>query len=264
MDIQIQNIDGGKAFDWGRTSDDYAKYRDIYPEAFYAAILKRGFCQNGQKCLDLGTGTGVLPRNLYHAGAEWCGTDISPEQIEQAKMLAAANGLQIDFRVASAETTDDPAESFDVVTACQCYWYFNPETAYSNIARMLKKDGVLILLYMGWLASESKIADESEKIVLQYNPKWTGAGDWRHLISPPEQAMQYFDMLEQTMFDLSVRFTRESWHGRMRACRGVGASLSPEQLMAWDDDHRQMLAQIAPDAFEIPHYAAVTVLKKKA
>ena len=29
MDIIDRNIDGGKAFDWGRTSEDYAKYRDI-------------------------------------------------------------------------------------------------------------------------------------------------------------------------------------------------------------------------------------------
>ena len=26
----IQEIDKGKPFDWGKTSDDYAKYRDIY------------------------------------------------------------------------------------------------------------------------------------------------------------------------------------------------------------------------------------------
>ncbi len=31
MSITNQNIDGGKAFDWSKTSEDYAKYRDIYP-----------------------------------------------------------------------------------------------------------------------------------------------------------------------------------------------------------------------------------------
>lgn len=30
--IVNKNIDNGKAFDWGKTSPDYAKYRDIYPE----------------------------------------------------------------------------------------------------------------------------------------------------------------------------------------------------------------------------------------
>ena len=29
--MQDQKIDGGKPFDWGLTSADYAKYRDIYP-----------------------------------------------------------------------------------------------------------------------------------------------------------------------------------------------------------------------------------------
>jgi hypothetical protein len=28
----IENIDKGKAFDWGKTSADYAKFRDIYPQ----------------------------------------------------------------------------------------------------------------------------------------------------------------------------------------------------------------------------------------
>lgn len=263
MDIQKKEIDGGKAFDWGRTSEDYAKYRDIYPPQFYDNIVKRGFCIKGQKVLDLGTGTGVLPRNLYQQGAEWCGTDISPEQIEQAKQLAAEAGMEIDFSAASAENTSYPDETFDVVTACQCYWYFDPKTAYPNIARMLKPNGALVLLYMGWLSEEDPIAGESEKMVLQYNPSWTGGGDTRHLISPPEEAQQWFGITEQTMYDLPVHFTRESWHGRMRACRGVGASLQPEQLAKWDADHRALLERIAPPEFDVLHYAAITVLRKK-
>ena len=39
MNISKKSIDGGKAFDWGRTSEDYAKYRDIYPAAFYDGSL---------------------------------------------------------------------------------------------------------------------------------------------------------------------------------------------------------------------------------
>ena len=82
MDIKDSRIDEGKAFDWGRTSEYYAKYRDIYPEEFYKRVADRGLCVQGQKVLDLGTGTGVHPRNLYKYGAQWTGTDISPEQIE--------------------------------------------------------------------------------------------------------------------------------------------------------------------------------------
>lgn len=34
MNISDKTIDGGKAFDWGRASADYAKYCDIYPPEF--------------------------------------------------------------------------------------------------------------------------------------------------------------------------------------------------------------------------------------
>ena len=30
-DIVINDIDAGKSFNWGKTSKDYAKYRDISP-----------------------------------------------------------------------------------------------------------------------------------------------------------------------------------------------------------------------------------------
>ena len=51
----IQEIDKGKPFDWGKTSDDYAKFRDIYPQEFYDYILNLGLCKDGQKVLDIGT-----------------------------------------------------------------------------------------------------------------------------------------------------------------------------------------------------------------
>ena len=70
------------------------------------------------------------------------------------------------------------------------------------------------------------------------------------------------DMEEHDEYDLMVPFTRESWHGRMIACRCVGASLSPEELASWDKEHRAMLEEF-PEEFEIRHFAAVTVLKKK-
>ncbi len=62
--MNIDFIDKGKTFDWGKTSENYAKYRDIYPKEFYDYILNLGLCKDGQKVLDLGAGTGVLPRNM--------------------------------------------------------------------------------------------------------------------------------------------------------------------------------------------------------
>ena len=263
MKITDSRIDAGKAFDWGKTSKEYAKYRDIYPDEFYKKIADRGFCIDGQKVLDLGTGTGVLPRNMYKYGAKWTGTDISPEQIEQARMLAEAANMNIEFQAVSTEDIDFSDESFDVITACQCFWYFDHEKVMPKLSELLKPCGRLLILYMAWLPYEDKIAGASEELVLKYSPKWSGAGETRHPIWIPDVAYEYFEMEDHEEYDLMVPFAKESWHGRMRACRGVGASLSEEELARWDREHRELLDRIAPERFEVKHYAALAVLRKR-
>ncbi len=262
MDIKDNRIDAGKAFDWGRTSEYYAKYRDIYPDVFYQKVADRGLCVKGQKVLDLGTGTGVLPRNMYKFGAKWTATDISPEQIEQAEKLAKEAGMDIAFKAVSAEKIDFPDETFDVLTACQCFFYFDHEKVAPEFARILKKDGKLVILYMAWLPLEDKLAKKSEDLVRKYNPTWTGGGETRHPIHIPDVMYDYFDMEYHDEYDLMVPFTKESWHGRMIACRGVGASLSPDELAKWDKEHRTLLEDY-PEEFEVKHYAAIAVLRKK-
>ncbi|MBR6100959.1 MAG: methyltransferase domain-containing protein [Ruminococcus sp.] len=263
MEISDKRIDAGKAFDWGRTSGEYAKYRDIYPEEFYRRITDLGLCVKRQRVLDLGTGTGVLPRNMYRFGAEWTGTDISPEQVDQARRLAEAQDMKIRFLPVSAEELDFPGESFDVITACQCFWYFDHEKVLPKLSELLTPGGKLLILYMAWLPEEDRIAGESERLILKYSPHWTGAGERRRPIGIPEAAYRYFDLEAHEEYDLQVPFTKESWHGRIRASRGIGASLSGSELAAWDAEHRALLDRIAPEEFEVLHYAALAVLTKK-
>lgn len=261
MEIINKNIDNGKAFDWGKTSADYAKFRDIYPQAFYDKILSRGLCIKGQRILDIGTGTGVLPRNMYRYGAKWIGTDISENQIRQAKILS--KDMDIAYRTCSAEDLAFPANSFDVITACQCFWYFNHKQVVPKFFRLLKPGGRLLILIMEWLPFEDKVAGESEKLVLKYSPNWSGAGETVHPIFIPDCYTEKFDLIYHEEFRLNVHFTRESWNGRMKACRGIGASLTDEEIAAWEQEHKELLAKIAPAAFHVLHYGAIAELKKK-
>lgn len=210
--------------------------------------------------MDLGTGTGVLPRNMYRYGAKWTGADISENQIAQATRLS--RGMEIDYVVSSAEDLDFPADSFDVITACQCFWYFRHEEVMPEFFRMLKSDGRILILYMAWLPFEDKIASESEKLVLKYSPKWSGAGETVHPISIPGCYLEKFVLSHHEEYLLDVHFTRESWHGRMKACRGIGASLSETELSAWEGEHQKLLTEIAPEEFAVKHYAALAELEK--
>ena len=49
-EINRPDIDHGKAFDWGRASEGYAKYRDIYPASFYAKLREFGSGWPGSMC----------------------------------------------------------------------------------------------------------------------------------------------------------------------------------------------------------------------
>lgn len=261
--IVNEKIDGGKGFDWGRTSTDYAKYRDIYPEEFYDFLLSRDICTKGQKVLDIGTGTGVLPRNMYRHGAEFTGIDISENQIEQAKILAREGGMNINFICTPAEQIEFPMEAFDVVTACQCFTYFDHSVLSGIISRALKKGGRFVVLYMAWLSYEDIVAGKSEELVLKYNPGWSGCGEVRHYIEIPEVYKQYFVEEDKEIFDVKVPFTRESWNGRMKACRGIGASLSDGEIADFEKQHMEMLEAAASEKFEVLHYVAASVLRKK-
>ena len=99
-------------------------------------------------------------------------------------------------------------------------------------------------------------------MVLQYNPAWNGCGFTRSLIEAPTEYLDRFTVERQDQLDLYVPFTRESWHGRMKACRGVGASLSKEEIASFDKEHYEMLKKY-PESFDILHYAAITILKSK-
>ncbi len=255
------NIDGGKPFDWGRVSEDYAKFRDIYPRSFYEKIVGLGLCTKGQNVLDIGTGTGVVPRNMYCYGAGWTGIDASENQIKQAKILS--EGMDIDYYAVPAENMEFQAGSFDVITACQCFWYFDHEKVIPKFLHILKPDGKILVLYMAWLPYEDKIAGESEKLVLKYSPKWSGAGETIHPILIPDCYNEKFELVYHEEYPLKVHFTRESWNGRMKSCRGVGASLTEKEIASWEEEHKKMLNQTAPEEFDILHYAAIAELRVK-
>lgn len=57
-------------------------------------------------------------------------------------------------------------------------------------------------------------------------------------------------------------FTRESWNGRIKACRGVGASLSEEEIRRFEAEHMTMLEKY-PESFTVKHYCAFAVMRKK-
>ncbi len=105
--------------------------------------------------------------------------------------------------------------------------------------------------------------DESGKLVLKYNTNQSGAGETRRPINIPACYSDYFKLTYHEEYDLYIHFSKESWNGRIKACRGIGASLTEEEISKWEQGHIEMLKSIAPQEFDILHYVAIAELTKR-
>jgi SAM-dependent methyltransferase len=189
-----------------------------------------------------------LARGLAARGAIVAGVDVSPEQIACARRLAPA----IDFHVSPAERTPFADASFDAVTANQCWLYFDAPRAIAEARRVVVAGGVLVTSHLSWLPREDPVAASTEALVLSHNPHWS-AGDWDGHVPAHPQWARALRLRSSFVYDERIEFTRETWRGRIRACRGVGASMSAEEVARFDADHDALLRRIAPERFDVLH-----------
>jgi SAM-dependent methyltransferase len=261
--LKLKHIDNEQEFDWGKVSLDYAQYRSGYPESFYEVLAALGIGKPQQTILDLGTGTGVLARAFAKRGARVTGVDISAHQIAAAQALAAQEGLEIVFRVCAAEDLTFPEGSFEVISAGQSWLYFDAAVMIPKVLRLLVAEGCLVLTHLAWLPYKDSIVQKTEELVLHYNPGWTGAGYKGTLPPVFPRAKGDFELRTFHVMTAPLPFTRETWRGRIRACRGIGASLSAAEVERFDAEHGRLLATIAPDEFTVLHQIALHVYVRK-
>ncbi|MCL2194786.1 MAG: class I SAM-dependent methyltransferase [Oscillospiraceae bacterium] len=260
-DLNLHGIDNGETFDFGRTSANYAKFRDIYPPSFYAKLRQLGIGLPGQHVLDLGTGTGVLPRNL--GGARYTGMDISPEQIAMARELS--QGMDVEYHVIPAEKIDFAPSTFDAATAVQCFHYIDRAKFLPKLHQALKPGSLFAICAMDFLPYEDDIMRGSEALVRKHNPSWTsGNSPRKHKrdLGRAPWARPLFRVHKRVLWCEDVPFTRESWHGRMLTCRGAGGSLSEEAMAAFTADHWAYM-QTLPEKFTVKHQVMMFILRRK-
>lgn len=243
-------VDNGQKFDFGRNSAEYAKYRDIYPPELYDRLYSLGVGATNTRWLDLGTGTGTVVRGLAKYGADIAAIDSSKEQIAQAIELSRGYD-NIRYEVVSAEEASYPEHSFDTVTACQCFWYFDPAAVVPKIKKWLKSGGMFLKLYMSYL-KEDPIASRSHALVKELNSNWTGGS-----AAVQDLRTHYFDAPQLDSFCIDLPFTRESWHGRIKACRGVLASMDSDTFRRFEERHLELLRTL-PEHFTVRHKVFLT------
>jgi SAM-dependent methyltransferase len=142
--------------------------RDPMVRAAWAALLLPELPNRPSlRIADLGCGTGSISALFAEAGHEVHGVDLSPPMLEIARTKAAA-----DFRLGDAADPPLAEAAYDVVFGRHVLWTL-PPTAVAKWVRLLRPDGLLLLVEGRWFTGAGLTADECRDAVLRHRRQAT-------------------------------------------------------------------------------------------
>lgn len=167
------SADVGRTF--GRVAAEYERTRPEYP----AAAVERAAAGLGlapaATVLDLGAGTGKLTRRLRARFARV----VAVEPDEAMRELIGG-----DAREGTAEAIPLPDASVDAVFCGDAFHWFDPAPALAEIARVVRRDGGLALLWNRWWEAEQppiprELRDAMDELWERFRPFRRENRDWR-------------------------------------------------------------------------------------
>jgi SAM-dependent methyltransferase len=255
MKKELEPVDHeGRTIDFGRTAADYERYRPGFPDHFFDRLGLEGWISPGIRALDVGTGTGALALGFAARGMVTAGVDIAEDLLTVARRIAEESDIDIRFFVGSAEATGEPDAAFDLVSAGQCWWWFDSERAAAEAKRVLVPGGRLLICNFSYLPIAGNVAGRTEDLILEHNPGWPKAG-WCGVHPEQVQALDIagFIDVESFSYAVDVPFTHEGWRGRIRTCNGVGSALDTDDVERFDADLAALLAREFPGPLTVTH-----------
>ena len=255
----VQAPGPGGEVDYGGTARDYARYRAGFPEELYERLEAMGVGGTGRRVLDLGTGTGDLARGFALRGAEAIGIDVSDALLDVARELDREAGVSVDYRVGIAEETGLPDASEDVVTAAQCWHWFDRPRAAREARRVLVPGGSMVICHLDRPHVEGSVGLATLELQLRHNPGFAlpygdSGGQGIHPQWLGDLADAGFVRLETFSFDITIPYTHDAWRGRCRASGPCGGSMDPAAVERFDRELAELLAERFPrEPMDVPH-----------
>lgn len=126
-------------------SAQYARYRPTYPKELFQWLVS--LVPTARKAWDCGTGNGQVARELANYFAQVYATDLSRQQIENARPHP-----KVSYSVQKAEKVSFPAHSFDLITVAQAIHWFDFKAFYREVYRTLwPTTGLLAVMGYGFI-----------------------------------------------------------------------------------------------------------------
>lgn len=224
---------------FSKQAKDYARYRPRYPETLFEYLST--LTKHPQTAWDCATGSGQVAVSLTPYFDKVYATDASAQQIENAFVHE-----QVEYSVASAERSQLPDQSMDLITVAQALHWFDRPAFFEEVRRVLKPEGALAIWFYGYfrvpeqeVALNAALRDFYDRI----DPFWPAEAalihqEYKTIAFPfrQEPVPEFCMTLDWTLDDMLGYFM--TWSGTQRwiAAEGEGPIAAAfEQLrQAWD------------------------------
>jgi 2-polyprenyl-6-hydroxyphenyl methylase/3-demethylubiquinone-9 3-methyltransferase len=139
----------------------------------------------GLRILDIGCGGGLLCEPLARLGATVTGADAAERNIAIAKLHAAQSGLDIDYRVETAEALATSGARFDVVLNMEVVEHVDNVPLYmKSCADLVAPGGLMFTATLNRTLRARALAIFAAENVLRWLPR--GTHDFAKFLTPDE------------------------------------------------------------------------------
>ena len=260
--IKIKRVMTVSGTNFGKAAEDYGTFRAGFPQSIFDRLSEFSIGLPDHTVIDLGTGTGTLARGFALRGCTVIGVDPDSRMLDEAKKLDRQHKVSIRYVTAEAESTGLDDSTADVVTAGQCWHWFDQSRVIAEVIRLLKPGGALVIANFDWLPLVGNVVEATEALIMQYNPDWHfGGGLGMYPQYLPVLSGAGIQEIETFSYDVNVAYAPEAWRGRIRASAGV-AALDSDAARKFDADLTELLSSRFPSTvLAVPHRVFAIVAK---
>jgi 2-polyprenyl-6-hydroxyphenyl methylase/3-demethylubiquinone-9 3-methyltransferase len=133
----------------------------------------------GLRVLDVGCGGGILAESMARRGARVTGIDVVEKNIRIASLHAADQGIEIDYRVATASELAATGDSFDVVLNMEVVEHVADVAAFmQDCCRLTADRGVMFVATINRNPLSWLFAIVGAEYILRWLPRGTHRWSW--------------------------------------------------------------------------------------
>ena len=174
------------AHSWWDPASEFKPLHEINP--LRLDFIDRTAALGGKAVLDVGCGGGILAESMAARGARVTGIDLGEQPLKVAQLHLLESGLNVDYRLVSAEALAEEApQSFDVVTCMELLEHVpEPPVTVAACAALLKPGGHAFFATLNRNPKAYLFAIIGAEYLLRLLPR--GTHDYARFIKPSELA----------------------------------------------------------------------------